>query len=320
MTRPTAARLVSAARMTRRSEPLAKALAAGEVTVAHVEHIARVVHKREDIFDTHGDSLINAARTVNPDEFRECATRWRSMADDHIGKIDDPFDASRDELTLSPTTGGLGLNGWFHTNAGIDILNLIDSDDHPDPTNTDTKPRSLAARRAAALYALLFDGRAHAPKTIDITIDEATLRGEWPDDLTQIRTDVAGYGPVPPSWIRTWLADATLRRVVTNGPEILDLGHTTRLASRAQRRALKHRDQGCVVPDCPRPPQWTDAHHIVAYHAGGTTNLANLALVCRRHHQMIHQGWTLHHDTTNTWHFDPPHHNTPTRGPPKVAA
>ena len=120
-----------------------------------------------------------------------------------------------------------------HTNAGIEILDLIDSYDHPDPTNCETPPRSLAARRAAALYALLFDGRALAPKTIDITIDEATRRGEWADDLSSIRSDVTGYGPVPPSWIRPWLIDAALRRVVTNGSEILDLGRTTRLANRA---------------------------------------------------------------------------------------
>ena len=66
LTRPAAARLVSTARMTRHCEPLANALAAGEITVSHVEQIARVVHQREDIFDTHGDSLINAARNSPP--------------------------------------------------------------------------------------------------------------------------------------------------------------------------------------------------------------------------------------------------------------
>lgn len=176
---------------------------------------------------------------------------------------------------------------------------------------TDVAPETVEPRPDL----LLGDGRALAAKTIDTTIDEATLRGEWADDLSSIRSDVTGDGPVPPSWIRSWLIDAALRRVVTNGSEILELGRTTRLANRAQRRALKHRDRGRRVPDCPRPSHWTDAHHFIAAHAGGPTNLANLARVCRRHHQMIHRGWTLHQDTAGTWHFDP----TQEPGPPTVS-
>lgn len=305
--------------MTQRCAPLADALAAGTVTVSHVEQVARAVRGREDIFATHGASLINAVGSVTPEEFRECAAHWRSFADDHVGEIDDPFDAGRDELTLSPTTGGLQFNGWFHTDAGIDILNLIDSYDHPDPVHGESPPRTLSARRAAALLALLFDGREAAPKAVDITIDEATLRGEWSADLTRVRSDVAGYGPVPPSWIRAWLADAALRRVVMNGSEVLDVGRSTRVATRAQRRALRHRDQRCQVPDCPRPGHWTDAHHLVSAIAGGHTDLANLALVCQHHHRMIHQGWTLTRDTAGAWHFNPPQHDAETRGPPVPA-
>lgn len=119
MTRAAASRLVATARMTRRSEPLADGLTTGATTVSHVEQTARVVHKREDIFESHGHALVNAALAVTPEAFRACAAAWRSNVDDLIGEVDDPFDASRDELTLSPTTGGLGVSGWFHTAAGI---------------------------------------------------------------------------------------------------------------------------------------------------------------------------------------------------------
>ena len=305
MTRSAAARVVATARMTRRSDPLADALSTGTVTVSHVEQIARVVHKREDIFASHGESLVKAARTVTPEEFRACATSWRSKADDLIGEVDDPFDSSRDELTLSPTTGGLGIRAWFHTAAGIEIQNLIDSYDQPDSQAGERAPRTLAERRAAALYALLFDGRAAAPKNIDITIDEATLRGEWTEDLTRVRSDVDGYGPVPPAWIRSWVTDAILRRVVLADSEVLDLGRGTRFANRAQRRALRHRDRGCVVPGCTHPPNWTDAHHVVTYFGGGLSDLANYALVCRRHHRMLDHGWTLARAPDGGWTFEP---------------
>src|SRR6266511_640383 len=58
-----------------------------------------------------------------------------------------------------------------------------------------------------------------------------------------------------------------------DGGELLDLGRAARLVSTAQRRALTLRDQGCRFPGCDRPPQWTDAHHLIPWAHGGPTNL-----------------------------------------------
>ena len=315
MTRAAAARLVATARMTRGSDRVEKALAVGDVTVSHVEQIARVSRRREDIFATHGDVLVDAALELRPEEFRTAAARWRALADDEIGTSDDPHDASRNELTLSPTLGGVALRGWFNPEMGIEIRNLLENYGHPDPVRGSKVPRTKAARTAEALYALLFGERGEAPKNIDIVIDEQTMAGEWSTDLRDARCDVDGYGPVPCSLIRRWLSDAVLRRIVKAGSEILDVGHATRLATPAQRRALRHRDGGCVVPDCARPPRWTDAHHVVAYLGGGPTDLANLALVCRRHHHMLDHGWTLTRAKAGTWQFEPDY-PWDTRGPP----
>ncbi len=319
-TRASAARLVATARVTRRSERIEKALAVGDVTVSHVETIARVIHKREDIFTTHGDVLIDAAIAVRPEEFRTAARRWRALADDEVGTVDDPHDPSRNELTLSPTLGGVALRGWFNTAMGLEIKALIDGYDHPDPIHGQTPPRTKAQRNAAALHALLFGERDPSTKNVDITldatIDAQTLAGQWPTNLHTVRCDVDGYGPVPCSLIRSWLTEAVLRRVVTADSEVLDLGRGVRLASRAQRRAMKHRDGDCAVPDCARPPHWCDAHHVTAYATGGATNLNDLVYVCRRHHHMLEHGWTLTQDPDNTWTFTPPADPNPTRGPP----
>ncbi len=305
-TRGDAARVVAAGRMVRRSDRTAKALEAGDITVSHVEQIARTVRRREDIFTTHGDVLVDAGITVTPEAFRECAASWRAKADDEVGARDDPSDDSRDELTLSPTLGGLSLRGWLHPDAGIEILALIDNYDHPDPADGQRVPRSRAQRRAAALVALLLGDRPAAEHHIDVVIDEQTMRGNWPDDLRDARTHVDGYGPVPCSLIRRWLTTAVLRRVVKSGSEILDVGRGIRLATPAQHRALRHRDGGCVVPGCARPPRWTDAHHVIAYLHGGATDLDNLALVRRRHHHMLDHGWTLTRAPDHTWIFNPP--------------
>jgi hypothetical protein len=82
--------------------------------------------------------------------------------------------------------------------------------------------------------------------------------------------------------------------LTTNNATTLHLTRTQRLANKAQRRALAHRDGGCVFPGCTNPPHWTDAHHVKHWNNGGTTDLSNLASLCRYHHMVTHRtGWTM---------------------------
>jgi hypothetical protein len=110
--------------------------------------------------------------------------------------------------------------------------------------------------------------------------------------------------------------DASIGRVVMDGPsDIVDLGQRTRVVSAAQRRALAHRDRGCVFPGCHRKVEWTDAHHLQHWARGGATDLGNLCLLCRRHHVMVHEGgWRLERDPVNgMWTADrsPPQWSPP---------
>ena len=91
--------------------------------------------------------------------------------------------------------------------------------------------------------------------------------------------------------------DATIRTLLVNGrSEPLDLGRSTRLATAGQRRAAV-RDGGCVVPGCDQPPEHCDLHHIRHWLHGGATDLANLCLLCRRHHTLAHViGFTFARD------------------------
>ena len=98
--------------------------------------------------------------------------------------------------------------------------------------------------------------------------------------------------------------------------EIVDLGRRQRLFSRAQRRALVQRDRGCVFPGCDRGPRWCDAHHLRPWEEGGLTDLINGALLCRRHHQLVHHGWRLVRDPrTGTVTATSPDGRTFTRAP-----
>ncbi|MBN2114806.1 MAG: HNH endonuclease, partial [Acidimicrobiia bacterium] len=56
----------------------------------------------------------------------------------------------------------------------------------------------------------------------------------------------------------------------------------------ALRKALELRDQHCTHPGCQIPARWCDAHHVVHWADGGTTDLSNLRLLCRQHHRHAH--------------------------------
>jgi 5-methylcytosine-specific restriction endonuclease McrA len=48
------------------------------------------------------------------------------------------------------------------------------------------------------------------------------------------------------------------------------------------------RDRRCRWPGCDRPPAWCEGHHVEHWEHGGRTNLANLVLLCSRHHHRAH--------------------------------
>ncbi|MGB3412989.1 MAG: DUF222 domain-containing protein [Microthrixaceae bacterium] len=87
----------------------------------------------------------------------------------------------------------------------------------------------------------------------------------------------------------------------------LDRGREVRYATAEQRRALAGRDGGCVFPGCDMPHAWTDAHHIIWWENGGTTDIDQLISLCRRHHGVAHtNGWNVTLDKHGWTHWTTP--------------
>jgi hypothetical protein len=96
-------------------------------------------------------------------------------------------------------------------------------------------------------------------------------------------------GPVSIDTARRLACDASVVRIVLGAPsQPLDVGRRTAVVPAALRRAVIVRDRTCRFPGCDRPHDWCDAHHIVHWADGGHTALANLVLLCRRHHGLVH--------------------------------
>ena len=95
--------------------------------------------------------------------------------------------------------------------------------------------------------------------------------------------------PVSAATVQTLACDAGVTPIVLGeSGEVLHLGVTRRLFSRAQRRALAVRDGGCVWPQCAAPPNRCEAHHVIWWEHGGRTDIDNGALLCSAHHHLLH--------------------------------
>jgi hypothetical protein len=102
-------------------------------------------------------------------------------------------------------------------------------------------------------------------------------------------------GAVPAATVQRLACDARVRRVLL-GPSsaVIEVGRARRLPSVAARAALRARSSGCEWPKCDRSVAYTNAHHLVHWGQGGTTDVDNLVLLCYRHHWLIHEGgWQL---------------------------
>jgi hypothetical protein len=90
--------------------------------------------------------------------------------------------------------------------------------------------------------------------------------------------------------VSAMLCDCALHRVVMSGRSaILDYGTSTRTIPAPLWSALVIRDEHCRFPGCDRPSNWCEGHHVRWVIDDGPTELANLVLLCSRHHHRLHQ-------------------------------
>jgi hypothetical protein len=108
-----------------------------------------------------------------------------------------------------------------------------------------------------------------------------------------------------------------LNGVVLYAPGEMNLGRTTRLASRAQRRALRALYATCGVYGCAVKFDHCQPHHVKFWENGGPTDLANLLPLCSRHHHLVHEGgWKLTIAADRTVTLSYPDGTIQTTGPP----
>ncbi len=304
--------LVRTARLVFDHVRTAKALAAGDITAAKVEVLAAAAKGRARLYDRDEDVLLDIAPTLNVDDFTIAAKHWRSCADDEMARTDAAHVFETREVTMVSTLMGRAeIHASLDAEGGRIVSAALEAYDRPDPDDGVEVPRTLAQRHADALVQICSEavGRkqaehgVHYVPTVDLVCDEdrlsyrgsPCLEGSGPTAADLLaRREVVGVAPVSADVARRISCSAAVSRVDMRGSEVLALGRSSRLPTRAMRRALDRRDRGCVFPGCGAPLTWCDAHHLVHWADGGPTDLENLVLLCRRHHVACHEGgWQL---------------------------
>lgn len=223
---------------------------------------------------------------------------------------------TNDSSLVCPTTGDTGCacrhshdegpsdDGDLSADTEVDLLDDTTSvarpSPGPDPTGGDSiglAPNVDPGRHdASSTEALGSDTLGSDPwldpqpvdDDLDLSVADAAVREAFGAAMV---SELSRSGTISPQAVRRLACEGDVLPVVvgTDG-EPLDMGRRIRIANRAQRRALRIRDGGCVVPGCSAAPEHCVAHHLVWWERDGRTDLPNLALVCRFHHKLIHQG------------------------------
>lgn len=196
--------------------------------------------------------------------------------------------ALTDLAARSLTAGEVGVHGGTRPHLSVLIPESVLPASHQSDRHTNHTPARTHLSAVSPSSAL-----AATPATDPGTSATTTTLVAGPTATTSSASlDVAttAYGhDLPPSTAQRLACDCALTPIRIDGDgQPLNVGRTQRLATTAQRKALAVRGRGCVHPNCRIGPQWCDAHHIISWLDGGQTDLANLVLLCRRHHTEIH--------------------------------
>ena len=192
-------------------------------------------------------------------------------------------------------------------------------DTHPDgcPTDLFAKQSFL---RAHAMLALLDRGGVRLGRPEIVVVVDHTQ----PDPDGRPSIDWGLPVELPQRLLDNLSQRASVHTVaVRNGtiidaPGPLNLGRTTRIANRAQRRALGALYATCAIPGCGVRYPRTKLHHVTWWRHHGATDLDNLLPLCEQHHHNIHHdGWLLTLTPNRTLTITLPDGTIMTTGPPK---
>jgi hypothetical protein len=261
----------------------AEAVTDGSVGVAHLRVLAAAVTDDRVDFARRDDSVLtDAAVKLDVHRFRQLVRHWQALCDDALGNPsgDDDLEGRRRFRLVQMRDGMWHVEGLLESAVGGALSASMSAASSP-PAPGDTRTARQRAHDTFADLVAAFqrgDGSGVAA-SVSVIVDATTGQG----------STTAGW--VMPAWRRDWyLCECEVRMIaVSDTGEPIGVGANVKMVPVHVRAAVVARDRWCRFPGCDRPARWCDVHHLVPRAAGGTNAIRNLALLCRRHHRMVHR-------------------------------
>jgi len=311
-----AAERVNVARQLEALPQVARAFAQGDVGFQHVALIARAAENVGSApVQKEESNLLRVAKTMDPGRFAAVAKGFEQRVDAAAALAEANHAYQRRYFHISePQNGMVRLDGILDAEGGATLKTALDALMPPPSKDDDRTP---GQRRADALRELArksLDGSklgtvgGQRPHLI-ITASAETLAGV----PGAPPPEMAGVGPIPIETAQRHACDPSVSWLLGHAElERETASDEHRQIPPSTRRALVARDRDCVFNGCHRPATWCDGHHLVWWTRGGKTELPNLALVCGRHHRMLHEeGWNLERTKDGQWKARPPIRRVP---------
>ena len=291
----------------------AAAVATGEIGFAHLSVIARtssalVKADHESAFSE--DEILAKARESSAGRLWHYCMRLRHALDPEGVAREQRIAVEERRLQFSVwEDGSVQISGQLDPIGGAALRTALEPLAQPMGEGDD---RPLDRRQGDALVELslhsldagLVPQHASQRPHLQVTTTLETLQGLPGSPAADMEFSL----PIASPTVQRLACDASIARVVFGpGSVVVDVGRAMRVVSGATRRALNARDQHCQWPGCERTASYSAAHHFVHWIRGGATDLANLTLLCHRHHWMVHEGgWKLVHPDDGRLRAIPP--------------
>ena len=135
------------------------------------------------------------------------------------------------------------------------------------------------------------------PAEVAVLLDYQTLTSGRHDGSVCEYSDGTA---IPVETARRHACDANIIPVVLGGDsQPLDVGRASRLATPAQRTALRAMYRTCAIVGCDRHFDECHVHHLAEWDDFGLSDMDNLIPVCSFHHHRVHEGrWQLQLDAS----------------------
>ena len=294
-----------------RYDSLSNALNDNLITSDHLDLFSRINDsKYAEHLDESINLLVENAIKIDVLHFSQVINYWKNIVDDQINEpSDDCKNFENRRLFVNELDDNTYLvHGILDKATAIvfkkaleDIANKLWRKDSVEQRSTTSHSayRADAAGYLGQMYvtssAKGLDGFAEFNITpsisTDIVIDVAELRKDFStrEYLTKNLTKTSPiHNAHSKNFIKQILCDAELTVVVKNSDSTIELGRKVRIAPEKMKRILATQTHNCTIEGCSIPASWCDAHHIHHWVDGGETKIENLVLLCRRHHNMIH--------------------------------